>query len=229
LIASDVLKLVKAYFKDARFIDQLEEVMRHAWWALHPDGLGYHAKLAPIGVKDIRSIDYIVSDRHSLVSLVNNSFQHPEGRFWSTFITPVAKKFLALVEGSAILPPIGPHNPPIGLYILILTAVSHKCRKSLVLAWMLNVYSQVEHASMSFRDGTFRAPLQFLSECTWQAIELFHKLLASLQPKQWGCVLDSLGPQGEQYHNHVDQDDYEILSAYRGSLANFRSPLKGQL
>jgi hypothetical protein len=66
LIASDVLKLVKTYFKDARFIDQSEEVMRHVWWALLPDGLGYHAKPAPIGVKDIRSIDYIVSDRHSL-------------------------------------------------------------------------------------------------------------------------------------------------------------------
>jgi hypothetical protein len=82
---------------------------------------------------------------------------------------------------------------------------------------------------MSFRDGTFRTPLQFLSEYIWQAIELFHKLLVSLQPKQWGHILDSLGPQGEQYGNHMDQDDYEILSAYGGGLANFRSPLKGQL
>jgi hypothetical protein len=81
---------------------------------------------------------------------------------------------------------------------------------------------------MSFRDGTFRAPLHS-SEYMWQAIESFCKLLASLQPEQWGRILDLLGPQGEQYHNHMDQDDYEILSAYRGGLANFRSPLKGQL
>jgi hypothetical protein len=72
--------------------------MRHAWWALCPDGLGYHAKPAPIGIKDIRSVDYIVSDQHSLVSLVNNSFQHPEGRFQSAFITLVAKKFLVVTD-----------------------------------------------------------------------------------------------------------------------------------
>jgi hypothetical protein len=71
LIASDVLKLAKTYFEDARFVDQSEEVMRHMWWALRPDGLAYHAKPAPIDVEDIRSADYVVSDRHPLVSLVN--------------------------------------------------------------------------------------------------------------------------------------------------------------
>jgi hypothetical protein len=71
LIASDVLKLVKTYFEDARFVDQPEEVSRHAWWALRPDGLAYHAKPAPIDVEDIRSVNYIVSDRHPLVSLIN--------------------------------------------------------------------------------------------------------------------------------------------------------------
>jgi hypothetical protein len=71
LIASDVLKLVKTYFEDTRFVDQPEEVSRHAWWALCPDGLAYHAKLAPIDVEDVRSINYIVSDWHPLVSLIN--------------------------------------------------------------------------------------------------------------------------------------------------------------
>lgn len=71
LIASDVLKLAKTYFEDARFVGQSEEVMRHAWWALRPDGLAYHAKPAPIDVEDIRSSDYVVSDQHPLVSLVN--------------------------------------------------------------------------------------------------------------------------------------------------------------
>ncbi|KAN0137600.1 hypothetical protein V8E53_004651 [Lactarius tabidus] len=106
LIASDVLKLVKTYFEDARFLDQPEEVSRHVWWALCPDGLAYHAKPAPIDVEDVRSVDYI----------------HLEGRYQSVFISLVAKKFLVLADGSAILPPIGPHKPPIGLYILILAA-----------------------------------------------------------------------------------------------------------
>jgi hypothetical protein len=65
LIASDVLKLVKTYFEDARFVDQSKEVRKHAWWALRPDGLAYHAKPTPIdGPHDTRSVGYIVSDWH---------------------------------------------------------------------------------------------------------------------------------------------------------------------
>ena len=71
LIASDVLKIVKTYFEDARFVNQPQEVMDHAWWAVRPDGLAYHAKPAPIGVKDPRSVDYVVINWHPLVSLVN--------------------------------------------------------------------------------------------------------------------------------------------------------------
>ena len=58
--------------------------------------------------------------------------QRLEGRFRSAFIILVAKKFLAGADGSAFLPPIGPYKPPIGLYLLIVTAVSHICRKYLV-------------------------------------------------------------------------------------------------
>ena len=54
-----------------------------------------------------------------------------EGRFWSAFIILVVKKFLAGADGSAILPTIGSQVPPIGLYLLILTAVSPKRRNFL--------------------------------------------------------------------------------------------------
>ncbi|KAN0140687.1 hypothetical protein V8E53_001514 [Lactarius tabidus] len=192
LIASDFLKLVKTYFKNPRFVDR-EEVTRHVWWALRPDGLAYHAKPAPIDVKDTRSVYYI----------------HPEGRYWSEFISLVAKKFLALAVGSAVSPPIVPHNLPIGLYTLILTAV--------------------ERTFKSFRDGTFRVPLQFSNEYTWQAIESFCKLLANLQPEQWGHILNSLGVQDKQHSNHMDHNDFKVLSMYRGGLVNFGSPLKGQI
>ncbi|KAN0140195.1 hypothetical protein V8E53_002091 [Lactarius tabidus] len=133
LIASDVLKLVKTYFEDARFIDQPEEVSRHAWWALCPDNLAYHAKPAPINAEDIRSVDY-----------------HPEGRYWSAFISPVEKKFPVPADGSAILPPIGPHKPLIGLYILILATV--KC------------------TFMLFGDSIYKVPPQFSNEYMWHTI-----------------------------------------------------------
>ena len=71
LIASDVMKIIKTYFKDTRFVNQPREVKAHAWWGLHPDGLGYHAKPALIDVNNPGSAGYIVSDQHPLVSLVN--------------------------------------------------------------------------------------------------------------------------------------------------------------
>ena len=70
LITSDVMKIVKTYFKHARFVNQPEKVKAHAWWGVHPDGLGYHAKPAPIGITR-GSVDYVVSNWHPLVSLVN--------------------------------------------------------------------------------------------------------------------------------------------------------------
>ena len=73
LIASDIMKIIKTYFEHARFVNQLEEVKAHVWWGVHPDGLGYHAKPALIGITP-GSIDYIVSNWHPLVSLVNEWF-----------------------------------------------------------------------------------------------------------------------------------------------------------
>ena len=39
------------------------------------------------------------------------------------YIAPIAKRFLPLSDDSTMYPKIGAQNPPIGLYILILTAV----------------------------------------------------------------------------------------------------------
>jgi hypothetical protein len=106
------------------------------------------------------------------------------------------KKFLTLADGSAILPAIGPNKPPIGLYILILTAVSPMCRNALVLAAYseLNAYSQVERAFKSFIDGTFKAPPQFSNEFTWQSLEDFRVVLARLEPEHWCYDKDSFSP-----------------------------------
>ncbi|KAF8259079.1 hypothetical protein EI94DRAFT_1707407, partial [Lactarius quietus] len=103
-----VTTLVKTYFEAAMFVDQSKEIKRHVWWALRPDGLTYNAKPTPIGCAfEPKSPHYI----------------RPQGRYQSAVIIPITKKFLALANGSAILPTIGAQNPPIGLYILILTAV----------------------------------------------------------------------------------------------------------
>ena len=52
------------------------------------------------------------------------AFQNPEGKYQSKFMVPIAKKYLAFADASAIFPKIGVGSPPLGLYTLILTAVS---------------------------------------------------------------------------------------------------------
>jgi hypothetical protein len=63
MIASDVLKHVKKYFEDNKFADKSQEIKKHAWWALRPDGLAYHAVPTPINIPfDPTSPEYVVSD-----------------------------------------------------------------------------------------------------------------------------------------------------------------------
>ncbi|KAI9437361.1 hypothetical protein BJY52DRAFT_1230174 [Lactarius psammicola] len=105
LIASDVLKLVKNNFEDDRYVDQSQEVKKYAWWALRPDGPAYYANPTPMDCSlDRTSSNYV-------------------GKYQSRFIIPVAKKFLSFADQSAISPKLDARNPPLGLYILILTAV----------------------------------------------------------------------------------------------------------
>ncbi|KAF8257927.1 hypothetical protein EI94DRAFT_1708464, partial [Lactarius quietus] len=100
---------------------------------------------------------------------------HYIGRYQSAVIIPITKKFLALANGSAILPTIGAQNPPIGLYILILTAV--------------------ERAYKSFIMGTYKLPTQFSNENVWRTMDEYHKCLLQLSAGQWAQILDSLGLQ----------------------------------
>ena len=65
------------------------------------------------------------------------AFQFPQRCFQSKYITPIAKRFLPLAGNSTIYPRIGAQNPPIGLYILILTAVGLEIRSSYVVNYYL--------------------------------------------------------------------------------------------
>ncbi|KAF8257007.1 hypothetical protein EI94DRAFT_1819402 [Lactarius quietus] len=190
----EVVELVKTYFEAAMFIDQSKEIKRHAWWALRPNGLAYNAKPTPIGCAfEPKSPHYI----------------HPQGRYQSAVIVPITKKFLALANGSAILLTISAQNPPIGLYILILTAV--KC------------------AYKSFITGTYKLPTQFSNENVWCTMDEYCKCLLQLSAGQWAQILDSLGLQdySERYADLTDAEDLSKLSAYWGGLMmGFASPVK---
>lgn len=93
---------------------------------------------------------------------------------------------------------------------------------------MCNVYSQVERAFKSFILGTYKAPTAFSNENVWGSMEDFRGMLLELNDDHWGRILDSLGLQDDQYGNQVEMDDLSTLSAYRGGLVGFDSPLKGE-
>ncbi|KAI9438989.1 hypothetical protein H4582DRAFT_1813942 [Lactarius indigo] len=188
LIASEALKHVKKYFEGDRFKDRPEDVKSHVWWALRPDGLAYQASLTPIDCPfDHKSPEYIP----------------PKGRYQSDFIVPVIRKYIALAEGSAILPQLGAENLPIGLYIVVL----------------------VEHAFKTFVKGTFKDPPQFSNENTWHSINDFCASLLRLDTERWDRILGALGASDVL---GADPDaGLSTLSAYRGDLLSFTSPMKG--
>ncbi|KAN0129739.1 hypothetical protein V8E53_012404 [Lactarius tabidus] len=130
------------------FKDESEDVKKHVWWGLCPDGLAYQA------------IPTLINCPPNCTSL---QYVPPKWKYQSDFITPVAKKFIMLAEGTAIFPPIGAENPPIGLYILILSAV--------------------EHVFKSFFTGTFKTPTQFSNKNIWCSVNHFHTSLLSINAK----------------------------------------------
>jgi len=58
--------------------------------------------------------------------------QEPQGFLQTELIIDVVTHFLSMAAKSILQPKIGPENPPVGLYSLILTAVSHH-----MIAWIL--------------------------------------------------------------------------------------------
>ena len=105
---------------------QSQEVKKHTWWALCPNGPAYQANPTPIDCPfDWESPLYVVSEQWLQSLLSMNTFKYLCGKYQSKFIVPTPKKFLSLTEASTIFPKIDAQNPPLGLYILILTAVSH--------------------------------------------------------------------------------------------------------
>ncbi|KAI9449193.1 hypothetical protein BJY52DRAFT_1192814 [Lactarius psammicola] len=144
---NDIVATVFEHIKTKRSLiaSDLQEVKKYAWWALRPDGPAYYANPTPMDCS---------LDRTS------SNYVFPQGKYQSRFIIPVAKKFLSFADQSAISPKLNARNPPLGLYILILTAV--------------------ERAFKSYIGGTFSGPLQFSDENVWRSMHDFRESLLRL-------------------------------------------------
>ena len=127
LIASDALKHVRIYFKANRFLTSQRKSSSMCGGPFTLMTLPItQCQLQLTALANCKILDtlWVISGFYS--SLLWVVVQFPQRWYQSKYIAPIVKKFLPLANNSTIYPKIGAQNPPIGLCILILTAVSLK-------------------------------------------------------------------------------------------------------
>ncbi|KAF8272771.1 hypothetical protein EI94DRAFT_1795772 [Lactarius quietus] len=134
-IASDVLQLVKTFFKGPQF-ENREDIKAYVFWALQSGGPAYYKTPIP------KSCRLKIDDPNC-----------PK---------PDAK--------SALQPSLGPRNPPLGLYAMILTAV--------------------ERAMRAYTTGVFNPPGDFNQQTSWPAMQTFYLGFDHVHDFQWAEALD---------------------------------------
>ena len=123
-LAIQILTLVKAFFDGAEFRNRPERIREYVVWALRTGGPAYYENPVPISCK-LRTDDpsYPVSFFYHQRFTLTGLLKKPSGFLRSQFILPIAKTYLSFAAKSVLHPSLGPKNPPMGLYALILTAV----------------------------------------------------------------------------------------------------------
>jgi hypothetical protein len=119
------------FFEKPEFANQPQKVRDYVYWALKPDGPAYYQVPTPKScMVDRNHPNYIVSSTvlfwlpYAQLIQISMTHQPPDGFLQSTFITPIAQRFLGYAKNSVLYPVLNAGNPPRGLYSLILTAVS---------------------------------------------------------------------------------------------------------
>ncbi|KAN0135021.1 hypothetical protein V8E53_007139 [Lactarius tabidus] len=175
-LANEILVVVKTFFDSAEFRDQPERVREYVRWALRLGGPAYYETPVPLSCK-LRKDD--------------PNYPKPDGFLCSQFVLPIAKSYIGFAAKSVLHPSLGPRNPPIGLYALILTAL--------------------ERALRAHMTGAFNAPGDFNHRTTWNPMKDFYKILNRVHESHWGQAL-SFEDYNDSMESHVDDS---MLSAYR--------------
>jgi hypothetical protein len=127
-------------------------------------------------------------------------------------------------------PPIGPENPPIGLYALILTAVCDP----LMLRDPLTDQLKIERAFMAYLPkGVFVMPNDFKHDHYWKQLGQFTAMLQTrVSKRRWKEILGSLASIADEKAAADDDEDSDdmpslsVLSAYRAGICVPESPAK---
>ncbi|KAF8256387.1 hypothetical protein EI94DRAFT_1711676 [Lactarius quietus] len=153
-IASDVLQLVKTFFEGPQFKNR-EDIKAYVFWALQSGGPAYYETPIP---KSCR------------LKIDDPNCPKPDGFLRSRFILPIARSYMSLAAKSALQPSLGPRNPLLGLYAMILTAV--------------------EHAMRAYTTGVFNPPGDFNQRTSWPAMQTFYLGFDRVHDFQWAEALD---------------------------------------
>ncbi|KAN0130004.1 hypothetical protein V8E53_012158 [Lactarius tabidus] len=174
-LANEILVVVKTFFDSAEFRDQPERVREYVRWALQSGGPAYYETPVPLSCK-LRKDD--------------PNYLKPDGFLCSQFVLLIAKSYIGFAAKSVLHPSLGPRNPPIGLYALILIAL--------------------EHALRAHMTGAFNAPGDFNHWTTWNLMKDFYKILNRVHESHWGQALSF-----EDYNDSMESCvDDSMLSAY---------------
>ncbi|KAF8258695.1 hypothetical protein EI94DRAFT_1814782 [Lactarius quietus] len=153
-ITSDVLQLVKTFFEGPQF-ENREDIKAYMFWALWSGGPAYYKTAIP------KLCRLKIDDPNCL---------KPDGFLCSRFILPIARSYMSLAAKSALQPLLGPRNPPLGLYAMILTAV--------------------ERAMRAYAKGVFNPSGDFNQRTSWPTMQTFYLGFDHVCDFQWAEALD---------------------------------------
>jgi hypothetical protein len=151
--------------------------------------------------------------------------QEPQGFLQTELIIDVVTQFLPMTDKSILQPRIGPETPPIGLYGLILTAVS--VYDALEYFDVYSSYQQIDRALSAYLPkGVFSTPDDFKHDFYWKQLQQFVRKMKTVKTSRWEVIFDAtLGASASEADpGHVG--NISVVSNYRDELYIPGSPLK---
>jgi hypothetical protein len=149
--------------------------------------------------------------------------QEPLGFLQTELIINVVSQFLPMADKSVFLTKINSECPPIGLYALVLTAVS--CALNVLFVISTHVCRKVDRALNAYLPkGVFSVPDDFKHDFYWKQLQQFVRKVKIVGPSRWEEIFYATLDAPEADMGHAG--DMSVISSYRDELYIPGSPVK---
>jgi hypothetical protein len=181
-----ILDLVKASVQDHFLSERYSATDIVAWveWfcATHGSPVFYETPVPQDGQWDVNSADYEVSFFIFLGLVCSRVFiKRPHGFLRNQLLVNVAAYFLPELKKSAFH-----FGLPRGLFVLILTAVSHAVRLSVQVFMSLSQYEKVVR---SYKSGVYTPSGDFSAKLCNTWVKQYNKNFDKMTPERWEDIL----------------------------------------